>query len=129
MYARKFLPVPGVSFNMVQKLLVGPLGAKFMRDVKKAGRSLFVWTVNDEQWMRWCIRRDIDGVITDDPKKFLRVCKSYDGRKPSPSLEQWAIVLFFNTLLIPATLIFIIRHGFSVDTRKIRKNLEEARVK
>ncbi|KIW22166.1 hypothetical protein, variant 2 [Cladophialophora immunda] len=43
-YARQFLKVPNVSFNMLQKSLFGPLGARFMRDVRRANRPLFAWT-------------------------------------------------------------------------------------
>ncbi|RYO83122.1 hypothetical protein DL766_004456 [Monosporascus sp. MC13-8B] len=50
------------------------LGARFIRDMRRAGVPLFVWTVNDEAWMRWAVRRRLDGVITDDPKLFLEVC-------------------------------------------------------
>ncbi|KAL9624869.1 MAG: hypothetical protein Q9160_000916 [Pyrenula sp. 1 TL-2023] len=77
-YARQFLSVPHVSFNMLQPLLLGPIGAKFIRDVRQdPDRSLFVWTVNDEDMMRWSIRKEVDGVITDEPEKFLRVCREW----------------------------------------------------
>lgn len=79
LYARRFLKVPNVGFNMLQKVLVGPFGARFIRDVQAAERRLFVWTVNDEEWMEWSIRKNVDGVITDDPKMFLDVCKRWGG--------------------------------------------------
>ncbi|OHW94426.1 glycerophosphoryl diester phosphodiesterase, partial [Colletotrichum incanum] len=81
LYARKFLSPsqPNLSFNMFQKALVGPVGKLFIRDVKKAGRRLFVWTVNDEEWMEWSIRAGADGVITDDPELFLEVCRRWKG--------------------------------------------------
>ncbi|GJC89207.1 phosphatidylglycerol phospholipase C [Colletotrichum liriopes] len=70
---------PNLSFNMFQKALVGPVGKRFIRDVKKADRRLFVWTVNDEEWMEWSIRAGADGVITDDPELFLEVCRRWKG--------------------------------------------------
>ncbi|CCF39656.1 glycerophosphoryl diester phosphodiesterase [Colletotrichum higginsianum] len=66
---------------MFQKSLVGPAGKLFIRDVRKAGRRLFVWTVNDEEWMEWSIRAGADGVITDDPELFLEVCRRWEGRE------------------------------------------------
>lgn len=80
-YARKFLTptFPNVSFNMLQKILVGPFGASFLRDAKKEGRPVFTWTVNEVGWMRWCIGREVDGVITDDPRLFLEVCEGWKG--------------------------------------------------
>lgn len=78
-YARTFLTptLPNVSFNMLQKVLVGPFGSKFLRDVRRANRPILTWTVNEVQWMRWCIGKGVDGVITDDPKLFLEVGKEY----------------------------------------------------
>jgi phosphatidylglycerol phospholipase C len=78
MYARQFLKIPNVSFNMFQKVLVGPLGAKLLRDARADDRAVFVWTVNEEEWMEWSIRKAVDGVITDDPALFLDVCKRYE---------------------------------------------------
>ena len=74
LYARRFLSQPDVHFNLFQKALVGPIGSRFIKATREAGRDLFVWTVNDEQWMEWSIRKQVDGVITDDPKRFLEVC-------------------------------------------------------
>lgn len=93
-YARQFLKVENCSFNMLQKVLLGPIGANFMKDVRKAGRQLFVWTVNDENLMKWSIQRRVDGVITDDPKKFKEVCDNYGDNEPpaNVSLFQWMSV-------------------------------------
>ncbi|KAK1543274.1 glycerophosphoryl diester phosphodiesterase [Colletotrichum paranaense] len=87
LYARNFLTPkqPNLSFNMFQKSLVGPVGKLFIRDVKKNHRQLFVWTVNDEEWMEWSIRAGADGVITDDPELFREVCKRWEGASTSTS--------------------------------------------
>nr|XP_036589265.1 glycerophosphoryl diester phosphodiesterase [Colletotrichum truncatum]KAF6801270.1 glycerophosphoryl diester phosphodiesterase [Colletotrichum truncatum] len=79
LYARKFLPQPGISFNMFQKSLVGPLGKSFIRDIRAADRRLYAWTVNEEEWMEWSIRKGVDGVITDEPEVFLEVCRRWKG--------------------------------------------------
>lgn len=76
-YARQFLSVPGVSFNMLLPVLMGPGGDKFVREVRRARRPLIAWTVNSAEKMGWCVRRGLDGVITDDPKLFLEVCKKH----------------------------------------------------
>ncbi len=39
-----------------------------------------MWTVNEEQWMEWSIRKGVDGVITDDPKLFLEVCQRWEEK-------------------------------------------------
>ncbi|KAF9882193.1 glycerophosphoryl diester phosphodiesterase [Colletotrichum karsti] len=84
LYARKFLAQPSISFNMFQKSLVGPLGRAFIKKVRSEGRRLFVWTVNDEEWMEWSIRAGVDGVITDEPEAFLEVCRRWEGAKALP---------------------------------------------
>ncbi|KAL8708669.1 MAG: hypothetical protein Q9220_006494 [cf. Caloplaca sp. 1 TL-2023] len=56
---------------MLQHSLFGPGGTRFIRDAKAAGRPIFHWTVNQDDLMRWSIRQGADGVITDDPKRFL----------------------------------------------------------
>ncbi|KAK2807263.1 hypothetical protein FQN50_005551 [Emmonsiellopsis sp. PD_5] len=73
-YARQFLRIPNISFNINQKALMGPGGAQFLADVKEAQRQIFVWTVNEESFMRCSVRNEVDGVVTDDPAKFQRVC-------------------------------------------------------
>lgn len=101
-YTSHFLAkLPNLGVNMLQRSLAGFSGPAFLRrcsvldsDVDeddKDGqlRPLFVWTVNDVRWMEWCLRnnasagapgrRCIDGVITDDPRLFLEVCRRWEG--------------------------------------------------
>ncbi|KAJ4306241.1 hypothetical protein N0V88_001039 [Collariella sp. IMI 366227] len=82
LYARRFLSSnhPDVHFNLFQPVLVGPLGAHFRRAVRRHGRKLFVWTVNDPQWMEWAIKKGVDGVITDEVGRYKDV---RDGFKKS----------------------------------------------
>lgn len=82
-YARHFFTVPNVSFNMLFPTLAAPGGKSFIRDAKKRHqRQVFTWTVNDRDKMEWCIRRKLDGVVTDDPRKYLEVCEQFgDGDK------------------------------------------------
>ncbi|KAI4174902.1 MAG: hypothetical protein LQ343_001929 [Gyalolechia ehrenbergii] len=70
-YSRQFLALPNVSFNMLQKALFSPGGSRFIRDVRAARRPLFLWTVAGDDWFRWALKNQADGVITDDPKRFL----------------------------------------------------------
>lgn len=92
-YARQFLSVPNISFNMLQKVLMGPVGNKFLRDAKAAHRSVLAWTVNDDNMMRWCIKHDLDGVITDDPKRFLEVCDEWEQGKREIKIGRKEIFL------------------------------------
>ena len=78
---------------MLQKTMMGPFGAKFLADVKAAGRQIFLWTVNEENMMKWSIRREVDGVITDDPEKFKKVCDNWDDNEPHEPMT-WRQLFF-----------------------------------
>ncbi|KAK2753476.1 hypothetical protein FQN54_007866 [Arachnomyces sp. PD_36] len=78
-YSSQFLRVPNISFNTYQKILMGPLGGGFLKRVKEAQRPIFGWTVNSPVLMRWCVRNGLDGVVTDDPETFRRICEEWDA--------------------------------------------------
>ncbi|KAK3672421.1 hypothetical protein LTR78_007728 [Recurvomyces mirabilis] len=81
-YASHFFTIPNVGFNMLFPTLVAPGGRRFLREAReKYHRKVIAWTVNTEERMEWCIRRELDGVITDDPAVFLEVCKRHDESK------------------------------------------------
>lgn len=99
---------------MLQKIMIGPFGNAFLRDVKEAKRSIFVWTVNDENSMKWSIRKEVDGVITDDPKKFLEVCNSYQGEKVHFSFATYPTLVWMNVLAVLFSVLFRYRYGFKI---------------
>jgi phosphatidylglycerol phospholipase C len=112
---------------MFQMLIVGPRGNALLREVKKkkADRSILLWTVNEESWMKWSIRQEVDGVITDDPKKYLEVCKSYNkGEKLRHSRESWKAIFWMHMRALVFGLSFRYKHGLWVDVKKVRKSLE-----
>lgn len=86
-YARQFFSVPNVSFNMLLPILIAPGGRKFIRDAQEVHhRQVLAWTVNEKDKMEWCIRRGLDGVITDDPRLYLEVRDKFDERSKEPLL-------------------------------------------
>jgi len=106
-YARQFFDTPNISFNMLCPILQAPGGKKFIKDVQALHRPIFSWTVNDEARMEWCIRRRLDGVITDDPKLFGEVCHRHDESKPEPrmpfmlmfeAIKVWLFALILGTM-------------------------------
>ncbi|KAL1297447.1 hypothetical protein AAFC00_004975 [Neodothiora populina] len=105
-YARQFLAVPNLSFNMLLPILIAPGGKKFIRECKKAKRPVLAWTVNAEDKMKWCIHHEIDGVLTDNPKLFLDVCRKYDGRQDESLgwrlwidiIKVWILAFIFGAL-------------------------------
>lgn len=73
--------------------------------------------------MRWCIQKELDGVITDDPKEFLRVCGEWeDGRREvHVTWRQWFSVAWINLLVLVFGAIFWWKYGRSDNGRKVRK--------
>lgn len=117
-YARQFLKVPNISFNMLQKILHGPIGARFIRDVKRANRPLYAWTVNDVNLMKWSIQKEMDGVITDNPKLFKEVCENWTDSEPTAKLtwHQFFYIVWIYMMIAVFWIPFRRRFPESVGT-------------
>ena len=99
---------------------MGPLGRLFIRDARKAHRVLFVWTVNDVDMMKWSISKGVDGVITDNPKKFRKVLDDYDETKHvSISLLRWLDILRVNIFVGVISILFWWKRVFKENRSKI----------
>jgi glycerophosphoryl diester phosphodiesterase len=126
-YARQFFSVPNISFNMLHQVLHGPFGGSFIRKAKHLNREIFAWTVNDGNRMRWCIRKELDGVITDDPKKFLEVCKDYEEVPPEKDVKSkekykagdWMHILRIQVLVAVFVVLFRFKYGWTVEKKYI----------
>lgn len=114
---------------MLQKVLIGPFGQCFMNDAKAAGRAMFVWTVNAPDMMRWSIRKEVDGVITDDPKKFLEICDEYDD-EAEPERFAWATyldIMRIHIMVLLFGMLFRWRYGFRMDKRWTVRAIDKGR--
>jgi hypothetical protein len=128
-YAARFFAVPNVSFNMLQAVLMGPIGGAFVRKAKSLKRPIFAWTVNDEKKMRWGIDKELDGIITDDPQKYLDVCKEVeneteDGKRPEAkplSVREWMFIVQTQLLVSVFFFYFSWKFGFRIDQSFVRK--------
>lgn len=102
-YARQFLKVPHVGFNMYAKTLFGPIGSRFIRDVQRQHRPLYLWTINEANIMKWSIVKGVDGVITDDPKLFNDVCDDFDTDTDAQTVRitwgQWLYTFWLYVLM------------------------------
>lgn len=98
-YAWQLLKHANVSFNLLQKILVGPFGTRFLRAAEARGRQVFVWTVNEVEWMEWSIRKGgISGLITDDPELYLEVCRRYENDDDDEGSDARREDIINNTL-------------------------------
>jgi phosphatidylglycerol phospholipase C len=78
-YARQFFEVANVGFNMMFYALLMPGGKRFLRDAQDIyKRKMLSWTVNSEDSMKWCIRKGLDGVVTDEVELYLDVAERFD---------------------------------------------------
>ncbi|KAI1260967.1 PLC-like phosphodiesterase [Xylariaceae sp. FL1019] len=116
-YARQLANIPNISFSIVKWALASPGGACFIRDMKKLGLPVYVWTPNDEYWMEWAIRKQLAGVITDQVARYNDVCDRVDDKQenegPRPitknrrpisstvslTLRFWAEMVLIHTLM------------------------------
>lgn len=103
-----------------------PAGQSFLRDAKAACRPVYVWTVNEETMMRWSIRNEVDGVITDDPKKFLEVCDNYEIYRGAEKIswKDYILIVWINIMAALFGFVFNCRYGFRLDPRWTRSTLE-----
>jgi len=127
-YAWQFFGVPNVSFNMLQAILMGPYGNTFLRKARTQHRPVYDWTVNDEKKMRWSIRKELDGVITDDPKKFLEMCEEWEGTEQKVErfgVRVWLDVVRINIFAFLFMLLLRWRHGHGLDKRFVRRSVIE----
>ncbi|EHL03714.1 hypothetical protein M7I_0361 [Glarea lozoyensis 74030] len=99
------------------QVMVGPFGNAMRKKIKKDNRSLFLWTVNEVEVMKWSIRKEVDGVITDDPKKYLEVCDTYEGAPIHFSAATWAKIILMN-ILSRVFLIVIYWRDFKLKVKK-----------
>lgn len=89
-------------FNLLQNILVGPRGRRFIRQAQAQGRYVLAWTVNAEEWMDWSIRNGIDGVITDDPARFAEIRKRWEDEEEEDSKASEVTPLASKTIAPPA---------------------------
>jgi hypothetical protein len=74
--------------------------------------------------MRWDIRHGLDGVITDDPKKFLDVRRGWhDGMHEGFSLVMWLDVLRINFFALLFGWLFQMKFGFDDRKRLVRSRV------
>ncbi|KAI3322555.1 PLC-like phosphodiesterase [Xylariaceae sp. AK1471] len=80
-YARCLTHIPNISFSMLRHTIASPFGGRFLRDMKQLGIPVHVWTVNEENWMEWSVRKGLSGVITDEVALFHEVCDRVSNGK------------------------------------------------
>ena len=98
-YARSFMTskTPNVSFNMLYWTLMMPIsGPRFIRSAHLNGREVYAWTVNDEDTMKWCMKHQVDAILTDDVGKLVKVQAGWENgdRQYHIKLRTWAFSIW-----------------------------------
>lgn len=63
--------------------------------------------------MRWCIRKQIDAVLTDNPQKFRDICENWDEEDHTGekfTMRQWVMILLFNLFAFLASIALFFVH-------------------
>lgn len=52
--------------------------------------------------MRWGISKGLDGIITDDPKRFLEICDEWEQGKRAINIswKQWMMIAWINLMVV-----------------------------
>ncbi|WPG99088.1 Hypothetical protein R9X50_00189700 [Acrodontium crateriforme] len=118
-YAEQFLAMDNISFVMMQATLLSPRGRNFIKRAKVAGRQVISWTVNDEYDLDWVVKRKLDGVITDDPKRFVDLMDPSNGKAISASrpLSKIPGLVRINFLVSTFSWLFGWKHGYGIERR------------
>lgn len=54
--------------------------ADFLKRYQNSGLCVRVWTVNEEEDIRFLIEQGVDAIITNEPKKALQILEEMDGK-------------------------------------------------
>ncbi|KAI5310238.1 hypothetical protein KEM55_000144 [Ascosphaera atra] len=85
-YAKHFLDIPQIAtFSVNRFLLMSSAGRNFVTNARKAGKAVYVWTVNKPRTMTWAIHNGLDGVVTDEVELYKRFRDDWERKeKQSP---------------------------------------------
>ena len=122
-FARRFFAIENCGMGMFSRCLVGPTGGTLMNEAKARDREIFIWTVNDPNVMRWSIQNRIDGVITDDPYLFKKICDEWTDDEP-PVHVGWVQYAYALWLYL-ATTAFLFNYTIQKITHRLSKSTTE----
>ncbi|RDW70668.1 putative glycerophosphoryl diester phosphodiesterase protein [Aspergillus mulundensis] len=115
-YASAMLAVPGLHFSVLNYALATQRGSRLRARARAQGRRIFSWPDNADEWMARSIRCQADGVITDDPGRFLALCEQWQQdavrRKAGRSTPREAVLwVGVNLLVWVLELVEFLREG------------------
>ncbi|KAL4883582.1 PLC-like phosphodiesterase [Aspergillus karnatakaensis] len=123
-YASAMLEVPNVHLSLFNHGFATNRGSRIRQSAKGNSRMIFSWSDNEDIWMARSIQNDIDGVITDDPNRFMELCGRWgeEGVRDKASKRtmgqkvQWVLL---NVLILVYEVVSLVIKG---SPRKVVKS-------
>ncbi|KAI1412390.1 PLC-like phosphodiesterase [Hypoxylon sp. FL1857] len=101
-YTSAIMRVPNLNLDMLCHTLATRGGSRLIPEARKLDRLIFSWTIKSDEWMELSIRQGLDGVVTDDPKRFLDFCdqwpkiqaRSRFTKLAAKQMAEWLLICF-----------------------------------
>ncbi|KAI1139827.1 PLC-like phosphodiesterase [Hypoxylon sp. FL0543] len=114
-YTSAIMQVPNLNLDMLCHTLATRSGSRLIPEARRLDRLIFSWTIKEDEWMELSIRQGLDGVVTDDPKRFLELCSQWPKtqvrnrftKRAAKQTAQWALICFL--VLIAETVNFFVK--------------------
>ncbi|KAK8110183.1 glycerophosphoryl diester phosphodiesterase [Apiospora kogelbergensis] len=90
-YASAMLPIPGLHMSLLNYSFSTRRGANFRDEATSLGRKVFSWTDTAPEWMALSVENKVDGVITDDPEGFIRLCAQWKDEEKRRKARKWTM--------------------------------------
>jgi phosphatidylglycerol phospholipase C len=116
-YATAMLEVqPNLHFSLFNHSFATGRGSRFRKQARKTSRKVFSWSDNGAEWMARSIRNQVDGVITDDPDRFLKLCSQWGDdnareKASKSSIRQMILWMSLNAGILLFELISVVMKG------------------
>ncbi|KAK8101946.1 PLC-like phosphodiesterase [Apiospora kogelbergensis] len=90
-YASAMLPIPGLHMSLLNYSFNTRRGANVRDEATSLGRKVFSWTDTAPEWMALSVENKVDGVITDDPEGFIRLCAQWKDKETRRKARKWTM--------------------------------------
>ncbi|KAL3481751.1 PLC-like phosphodiesterase [Aspergillus californicus] len=101
--------LPDLNFSLFNHGFATRRGSRFRKRAREQSGMIFSWTDNADEWMALSIRNQVDGVITDDPKRFMELCSHWEGKGESKAVREKASQSTIRQSILWAILNLLVR--------------------
>ncbi|KAJ7046853.1 PLC-like phosphodiesterase [Mycena alexandri] len=116
--ARKYLWDDFDCLSIWMNALMTREGERFRADVKKAGKKLMVFTVNEPNYLAEVVRWNVDAIITDKPNQWLELRSTLQKNYEGTMLKYSSRIFLYTTLTLWTPFVWSIQRLFEYFLRK-----------